>query len=306
MISIVIIVKNDREIEDTLYSLSKINRPEKTEIIVIDASKKDILLDIKNKYPKVRWFYYKNSTGKKITIPEQRNMSIMKSKGDIIVFIDAGCSVEEDWLIELIRPMREDNESFVGGLVISKDRKSLHDLNWLGRGNRKYIVECATINMAIKKNIIESVGLFDENFNYSSDTDFSWRAKDLGYKIRYIPSAVMYVNWGNLKQDIKRAIKYGEARLNLHLKHKNRRWKIKNSGLDLFTIYSMFFFIYIISIIPVSLYYHWYFLLVLIPLLKNINKHPVKKLIFDFFWGYGILRELSFQLITNKKMKLLC
>jgi GT2 family glycosyltransferase len=291
MISIIIIVKNDIE---------KTKKPEKTEIIVVDASKKETLLDIKKKFPKVRWFYYVNKTGKKITIPEQRNLGIKKSKGDIITFVDAGCTVERDWLAELIKPIKEENESFVTGLVKSKNKPSFHEVHWIERKNKAYLFECGTANTSFKKEIINKLGFFDENFNYGSDTEFSWRVVRGGYKIRYNPSAVIYINWGNLKQEIKRAFRYGEARANLYKKYRLKlNFLFKKN--ELFTIYSVLFFIYILSLIPISLIFPYYLLFLLVPFIKNIKNQPLRKMIFDFFWGYGVIKRLIEIIFVDKK-----
>ena len=59
MISIIIIVKSDRGIENTLKKLVKIPKPEKTEIFVVDASEGN-LYDIKKEFPSVRWIYFHN------------------------------------------------------------------------------------------------------------------------------------------------------------------------------------------------------------------------------------------------------
>ena len=57
MISIIIIVKNDRRIENTLKKLFKIPKPEKTEILVIDASEGN-LDDVKNIFPSARFQFF--------------------------------------------------------------------------------------------------------------------------------------------------------------------------------------------------------------------------------------------------------
>lgn len=291
MISIIIIVKSDREIENTLNSLKKVKKPEKTEIIVIDASKEEILLDIKNKFPDVKWFYYENKTNKKITIPEQRNMGIKKSKGDIIVFVDAGCTVEKDWLKELIKPIRKKEELITSGIIKSLNKKNIHNIIWQKRRG-EYLLECGAANLALNKKILKNKINFDETLEAGEDMDLTWNLINKGYKILYVPHAIMYHNWGNLKQEIKRAIKYGESRWNLYLKHKDRRWKFKNSGLDLFTLYSLGFFIYVISIIPFTYFWGYYPLFLLIPLIKNIRNNPLRKIIFDFFWGYGTIKQM--------------
>ena len=54
--------------------------------------------------------------------------------------------------------------------------------------------------------------------------DFTWRITQEAYKIRRNKNAVIYHDWGNLKQEIKRAFRYGEARVRLYKKHPGR-WR---------------------------------------------------------------------------------
>jgi cellulose synthase/poly-beta-1,6-N-acetylglucosamine synthase-like glycosyltransferase len=288
MISIIIIVKNDRAVEDTLISLKDIKLPEKTEIIVIDASKKETLLDIKKKFPKVRWIYYKNKTEKKITIPEQRNLGLEKSNGDIIVFLDSNCIPKKDWLYELTKPILDDRESIVAGWIRSY-KKSIYDNYYKGS---KYVEESPTGNLAFRKNILYKVGYFDESLSAGEDIDFTWRAVDNGYKIRFNPKAIIYHDWGNLKKEINRGIRYGAAATKLYKKHTKRIKNIFRFGHEMYSIYTIFFFIYMISLIPVTIFFHYYPLFILIPLIKNIKNRPIRKIIFDFFYGLGILKEL--------------
>ena len=97
MISVIIPTKNDFDLGYTLESVVKAIKPERTEIIVVDASEGK-LDHIKNKFPKVRWLYFHNKTRKKRTFVEQLNLGTEKSKGDILTFVDGGCIVEKNWL----------------------------------------------------------------------------------------------------------------------------------------------------------------------------------------------------------------
>lgn len=298
MISIIVPTKNDREIEDTLNSLNKTKKQEKTEIIVVDASKKETLLDIKKKFPKVRWLYYKNKSRKKRTFVEQLNLGTAKAKGDILVFVDSGCIVKKNWLTELINPIKKEKENFVVGFVKPMNKKSIHDSHY--DKQTKYVEFCGTAGSALKKSVALDIGKRDKNFNYGSDVDFSWRAINKGYKIRYVPKAIIYHDWGNLNSDIKRAIKYAEARINLYKKHPDKLSHLLVYNKDFFSVYSIFFFLYIISLVPVSIFYPWYLLLIIIPFFKNIKHKLIRKMIFDFFWGYGFLKRLLEVIFFNK------
>ena len=128
MISIIIAVKNDRRIEKTLEELIKISRPEKTEILVVDASAGN-LDDIKIKFPSIRWIYFHNHTGKKRTFVEQINLGSEKARGDIFAYIDSDCILTRDWLINLIKPNREGrrDEYIIVGPVRSVGGKTIRD-----------------------------------------------------------------------------------------------------------------------------------------------------------------------------------
>jgi len=287
MISIIIPTKNDFDLDKTLISIEKNKKPEKTEIIVVDASEGNLDY-IKKRFPKVRWIYFHNKTNKKRTFVEQLNIGTKKAKGNVLVFVDGGCIVKEDWLYELTKPILKENEEFVLGLV-KPIGKSHH--NWDKK--TKYIESCGTASTAIKKDVAVKIGERDTNFSFGSDIDFSWRARSLGYKIRYVPNAVMYHDWGNWKNDIKRALRYGEARVKLYKKH---TYKIKSlfKSEEFFVLYYALFFLYVTSSIILTFFWLYYPIFILIPIIRNIKNHPIRKLFFDFFFGAGILKELVF------------
>lgn len=287
MISIIIIVKNDRRIENTLKKLFKIPKPEKTEILVIDVSEGN-LDDIKNMFPSVRWIYYHNKKSKELTIPEQRNLGLKKAQGDIIAFIDADCVPDNNWLIELAKSINNEEKIIVAGSIKSIGGKTIGDVGKERRNSKKYLDEAPTMNMAFKKEIIKKVGFFDESFNYGSDVDFTWRATDLGYKIRHNKNAIIYHDWGNLRQEIIRSFRRGEARARLYKKHP-RRWK----NLFGYDIVTLFYPLYIIFL-PLTFFWPYYPLFILIPIIKNIKRQPLKVVFINSIFGFGILKELFF------------
>ena len=295
MISIIIAVKNDRRIDKTLEELVKIPRPEKTEFLVIDASEGN-LDEIKKKFPSVRWIYFHNQTGKKRTFVEQINLGSEKAKGDILAYIDSDCIPTRDWLFNLIKPIREEEEDIVAGRIKSIGGRTIHDVVWETLDSKKYITGCPTMNMAINASILDKIGPRDESFNFGSDIDFTWRATDLGYKIRYNKNAIIYHDWGNFRQEIKRALSYGEARPSLYKKHPHR---LKNLFGDMvaliYPLYIIFF--------PLTFLWPYYPLLILVPIIKNIKRQPLKVVFIKLIFGFGILKELFFLKIWNQQKR---
>lgn len=286
-ISIIIIVKNDYRIEKTLEYLEDIRTDHQYEIIVVDASTVNLLEDIKNKFINVNWLYYTKKPNKK-TYPEQRNIGIANAKGEIIIFLDADCIPDDVWLDEIIKPIIEQGELIVAGSVESIGGRSFWDVEQESMKSKEYIDECSTINMAFVKSIIKRVGFFDETFEAGEDTDFSWRAVDSGYKIKYNKNAKVYHDWGNLKHQIKRAITYGEARVVLYAKHSNRLRNLwyKDNATLFYPLYLLF--------LPVSIIFPYYLLLIIIPILKDIRKSPFKTLFFQMLFGFGVLKGSVF------------
>jgi glycosyltransferase involved in cell wall biosynthesis len=286
VISVVIINKNDRGIADTLRALQQVNAPTPFETLVVDASNGK-LDDIAAQFPAVQWLPFSSKTGRTFTIPEQRNTGVAAAKGDIIVFTDANCVPEADWLELLTAPLLHDNEQLAAGSTRSRGASSIYDQDHDHRKGQTYIRECPTINLAFRREAYEKIGGFDERFDYGSDVDFSWRANDLGYKVRYIPEAVVAHDWGNSSANAKRSYRYGVARARLYKKHPGR-WR------QLFThdITALVYPVYMLGL-PLTLWFWPYPFIIIIPLLKNIQKQPLKVLQKHLIYGVGFLRELA-------------
>lgn len=286
-ISIIIINKRDRGIVDTLTALSAINDPLPYEIIVIDGSAGS-LNDIRDQFPKIRWIDFKSKTNKRTTIPEQRNVGVKSSKGALIAFIDANCVPSQDWLLQLTRPILQENESIVAGATFSKGGETLRDQTHIDNKNkhRRYINECPTINLAFKREVFNKVSGFDESFNYGSDVDFSWRVIQAGYRVRYEPKAIIVHDWGDKKQEVKRSFRYGRARAHLYIKHRhdNNHKIIRHPDLIAYPLY--------LITLPIAIIFPWYLLVLLIPLIKNYKRRPVQIVFEHFIFAAGIIFEI--------------
>lgn len=285
MISIIIIVKNDRRIEQLLVKLELLSKRKDIEVIVIDASN-GTLDDIKKDFRKVSWNYYKSSKLNTTTIPEQRNKGVQIAKGDIIVFIDSDCIPHKNWLQELLKPIQREKEAIVAGKVLLSDNNSVHALEFEKNNNRKYLGEAPTMNLALKREVFDKVGLFDTNFQCGEDVDFLWRAIRIGYKIRYAPKAIIYHDLGSNIKEIKRMYVYGTARVDLYKKHQYRK-KYFWGGESCKILYPLFFIL-----LPISFIYPYYLALIFFLILNNKSINPFKLILYKTFYGAGILKEL--------------
>lgn len=287
MISIIIIVKNDKGLTKTLDRLSKIKKPTTTEILVIDASEGKVEY-LKSKYSSVIWTSYKNIKSKKITIPEQRNLGIKCAKGEVIVFIDSSCEPQIEWLCELYKLYTQDKELIVAGTVQSNKKYNVRQVGCPPNITEKYLNEAASINILIHKSVFDAVGYFDETFYYSSDTDFTWRAVKKGFKIRFNNHAVVKHDQGSNYDEIMRSYWYGVGRASLYKKYK----LIRDSEVLFQDCYFFPYIVYIV-LLPITFFFPYYLLFILIPLIRNYKEEqPLNLIINRFSYAMGFIRSI--------------
>src|ERR1700690_3611911 len=114
--SIVIVSKDEPELDRTLDCLENQYLTQLSEIVVIDSSS-GRLDSIRAKHPIAKWHDFKPREGRSTSIPHQRNFGVDKACGDVVVFLDAGCVPRPGWLKSLLQPIVEDGELMATGLM---------------------------------------------------------------------------------------------------------------------------------------------------------------------------------------------
>ncbi len=129
-----------------------------------------------------------------------RNTGIRDSEGKVIAFIDADMVADGNWLFALIAPILADerlggvsgrtlplspSEVCIGPLFVDQSEAT---------GQLAGHVKFGTGNIAYRKSVLMSVGLFDEQFDpkYRGDTDLGLRILEAGFRIQSEKTAVAY------------------------------------------------------------------------------------------------------------------
>jgi glycosyltransferase involved in cell wall biosynthesis len=225
IISIIIpILNNERTIGSCLKAILDQGYPrDNYEILIVDNGSTDESINIIKEYP-VKLLFEKRAHNSYMA----RNLGIKHAAGDIIVFLDADCIPQENWMINLITPFMNSDVGVVAGEVFSAKPTNLIQgfysyANFLQQENRvdDGIRALATANIALRKEIFAEIGLFDEAFRWGGDNDFGLRIQqETNCRIIFQKNAsVEHCHRHSLKGLFKHAFTYGLGIARFRLKH---------------------------------------------------------------------------------------
>ena len=219
---IVATLNNERTIDECLKAIVELNYPKDfLEIIVVDGCSKDATLKIAQKYPvKV--------VSEPLNAPAAYNYAMKMVSNDVLGFIDSDAKVEKEWLNKLVTHLDDPQVAGVSGGIETWNTENAwarsigYDLKNRYARLKKYVVRVATMNLLLKKSVIEAVGGFDENLPSQYDTDLGFRITSRGYKILFEPNAKCYhFNRSTVSGYFRQQLQYGKNTTKLYLKHAN-------------------------------------------------------------------------------------
>lgn len=158
------------------------------------------------------------------TIPSTaRNIGVKHASGEILLFTDADCIVDNKW-ISILLQCHAEGKLIVGGAVDFEPGNywtfgdNIAAFHPQLRTSPRRIVErevLGTANFSIRKEIFTAEGGFNESRDllYSEDNEFQFRLREKGHKIYFEPDAVVYhyPPRGSLKAVIRHAKGYAES-----------------------------------------------------------------------------------------------
>jgi cellulose synthase/poly-beta-1,6-N-acetylglucosamine synthase-like glycosyltransferase len=220
-VSIIVAAYNSQDtIEECLKSILAQNYPiGYFEIIVMDGGSKDATVKIAENYP-IKVFSIR------LNAPAAYNYAMKIASHPILGFIDADAKVEPDWLNKVTPHLADSKVAGVSGSIETWNaqnpwaRSIGYELKNRYRRIGKFTGRIATMNLLLKKAVIEEVGGWDEKLPSQYDTDLGFRISAKGYKIAYEPTAVCYhYNRPTLKAFYRQQKQYGKNTLKLYFKH---------------------------------------------------------------------------------------
>lgn len=203
------------------------------EVIIVDDGSKDKSREILKNYehlPQIRILYLDQNQGP----AKARNLGVKNSSGRYIFFLDMDTKIAGDCLKAVVDGFK--NNQNLGALQTkllqgetTKIDAAGHFISIFGfpyeigvgeeekeHSKKTVIFGARSAGMAIKRDVFEKVGGFDEDYLiYGEETDLSWRVWLAGNEIQYFPKAkVRHFQKSTLNEKTKHRIFYEGAKNN--------------------------------------------------------------------------------------------
>lgn len=253
-VSIVIVNLNGKHhLRECFNSILKLHYPkDKIEVVLVDNGSADGSVElVRSKFNWVKLICNTHNEG----FAKPSNDGARAATGDLVAFINNDMRVQKDWLIELIKSMRNDNAKCAGSVILNWNGDLLDfaggGINFQGLGfqadfkrpmremepkltkDKELLFACGGA-MIVDRELFLFAGGFDEDyFAYYEDVDLGWRLRVLGCKIVLsVKSRVYHKHNSTSKTITKERIQYLFERNKLYTCY-------KNYGKELF--YKVFF-----------------------------------------------------------------
>ncbi len=207
-VSIIIVNWDGKELlKKCLESVKKHTRYPNYEVIVVDnGSKDDSQQMINEDFKWVKLIENEDNKG----FSKGNNQGIIAGEGSYFFLLNNDTEVTENWLTRLVEIAESDKDIGIVGSGLLSDGKTLTGTGYVNAGGitkgypestlKTFIKRPGEVPgvsgaaMLIKKELINKIGMLDEGFTpaYFEETDLCARANDIGYKVIFAPSSLIY------------------------------------------------------------------------------------------------------------------
>jgi GT2 family glycosyltransferase len=186
--SVVIATYNRRDLlQRCLAAVTRLDYPDYEVVVADDGSTDGSVEAAQRVFPQVTYVPHPANTGE----PAARNRGVRAARGAIIAFTDDDCVPPPDWLRRHARYYADPRVGAVGGPQICHAPNFYEYFDVVHCSPRFEVLQTIeridayehllTGNMSVRREVIERVGPFDEQFMTGCDSDFIRRVSRAGY-----------------------------------------------------------------------------------------------------------------------------
>ncbi len=306
-ISIIVPVYNgEKTIERCLDSvLNQTKKPD--EIIVVDDGSGDKTKYIVKKFRNVILLEQEHKGP-----ASARNLGAKKAKGEILLFTDADCIPDKNWVSEMTKPFEKKEIAGVQGRYETKQKDLIArfiQLEIEDRYDRMRTFEAidfiGSYSAGYRKRVFLKFKGFDESFPIASgeDPELSFKLSKAGHKMIFNNKAIVYHDHVyTLLEYLKQKFWRAYWRVLLYRKHpkkiKSESYTPQTLKFQIFTFYLFLLSVVFLTFIPYAVYISSFLMILLIlstlPLsYKNFKKDRAVGLLTPFIL---IMRTIVFSL----------
>ncbi|MDO8691836.1 MAG: glycosyltransferase family 2 protein [Dehalococcoidia bacterium] len=237
--SVIVLSYNGREYLGPCLSSLESSSYREIEVLLVDNGSTDGSAQwVAATFPKVSVVAY----GENLGFAGGMNRGIRTAQGRFIGFLNQDTTVRPAWLENLVTALKDPAVGMAGSKIYYPDGLTLQHAGGIirypqaladhfgygqldqGQWDQEKDVDYVTgAAFATRRDVLESIGVFDEGFYpaYFEDTDLCFRARDAGYRVVYIPEAVLvhHESATTVRDSFGYYLAYHTARLRFILKH---------------------------------------------------------------------------------------
>lgn len=234
LVSIVIPVRNEESfIQRNLEAIFAQDYPQdKLEILALDGLSADntraIIESLQTTHPSLRLV----DNPARFT-PHALNLGLKNATGDIIIILGGHSEVASDYVSHCVAALQDHDIDAVGGSIDTIGETyqakaiALGMSSRFGVGNVTFrtgskvpMVVDTVVFGAYRREIVERVGLFDEDLVRNQDDEYNYRLRKLGGKLLFSPAIrSRYYSRGTLRSLFRQYYQYGYYKVQVMIKH---------------------------------------------------------------------------------------